>query len=204
MRQKGRITEWQDERGFGFVTPMAGKDRVFVHIKSFVDRTRRPAANELVTFDLKRDAKGRPQCVNVEYCGERARRVASRGVEVGALALATAFLVLVFGAAIAGRLPMIVAAAYAVVSVVTFIVYARDKWAARNRRWRTQETTLHLLGVIGGWPGALAAQKVLRHKSSKRRFRIVFWGTVALNCGLLLWALGHPDLLPELGALELR
>ena len=71
-----------------------------------------------------------------------------------------------------------------VLSFITFLVYAIDKRAARQRRWRIPEKLLHLLGVAGGWPGALAAQQVLRHKCSKRPFLLVFWLTVVLNLGL--------------------
>lgn len=207
MRHKGRITEWRDERGFGFVTPMAGGERVFVHIKSFAQRSRRPVGNELVTFDLRRDPQGRPQGVDVRFSDEpakrpngptaRARGSAARG-GTGALALAAAFLVLVVVAVIGRRLPVVVGAAYLVGSAVTFVVYAWDKSAARKNRWRTQEKTLHLLSALGGWPGALVAQRVLRHKSSKRPFRAMFWATVALNLAALVWVLGDPDLLRAL------
>ena len=74
---------------------------------------------------------------------------------------------------------------YALASAVTFIAYLLDKSAARNGQWRTRESTLHLLALIGGWPGALVAQKQLRHKSSKASFLAVFWLTVLLNCGAL-------------------
>ena len=46
---------------------------------------------------------------------------------------------------------------------------------------------MHWLSLLGGWPGALVAQQVLRHKSSKQSFRIVFWITVTINCGALAW-----------------
>jgi uncharacterized membrane protein YsdA (DUF1294 family) len=58
--------------------------------------------------------------------------------------------------------------------------------AAAKEQWRTKESTLHLFGLIGGWPGALLAQKVFRHKSRKREFQTVFWATVVLNCGALV------------------
>lgn len=64
---------------------------------------------------------------------------------------------------------------------VTFAAYAMDRSAARQGAWRTPEKTLHMLSLIGGWPGALLAQQWLRHKSSKAEFRSVFWVTVALN-----------------------
>ncbi|MGA8260544.1 MAG: cold shock domain-containing protein [Arenicellales bacterium] len=49
MRYKGRIANWKDDRGFGFIAPNAGGQQVFVHIKSFANRQRRPAGNEAVT-----------------------------------------------------------------------------------------------------------------------------------------------------------
>ena len=70
---------------------------------------------------------------------------------------------------------------YVVVSLLAFAVYAIDKSAAKRGTWCTSERTLHWLAVVGGWPGALLAQHWLRHKSSKLKFRVVFWSTVALN-----------------------
>jgi uncharacterized membrane protein YsdA (DUF1294 family) len=47
--------------------------------------------------------------------------------------------------------------------------------------WRVSESTLHTLSLVGGWPGALVAQQMLRHKSNKASFRAVFWATVVTN-----------------------
>jgi uncharacterized membrane protein YsdA (DUF1294 family) len=79
---------------------------------------------------------------------------------------------------------------YAVVSGVTFLVYAMDKSAAqRESRRRVPEQTLHCLALIGGWPGAWAAQRWLRHKSRKRSFQLAFWLTVVANLAVLAWVL---------------
>jgi uncharacterized membrane protein YsdA (DUF1294 family) len=78
--------------------------------------------------------------------------------------------------------------AYGVMSVVAYVAYARDKSAARRFRRRTPERTLHLMALLGGWPGALLAQRRLRHKSSKPSFLASFWLTVVLNLALLTWA----------------
>ncbi|MEH6583357.1 MAG: DUF1294 domain-containing protein [Halioglobus sp.] len=67
-------------------------------------------------------------------------------------------------------------------SAIAFLVYAMDKSAAKSGAWRTSESTLHWLSLVGGWPGGLVAQQVLRHKSKKQSFRTVFWVTVILNC----------------------
>ena len=75
---------------------------------------------------------------------------------------------------------------YGLMSVVCFGTYLRDKRKARNGQWRTPESTLHLLELLGGWPGGLAAQLVLRHKNRKRSYQVVFWSIVALHG--LVWA----------------
>ena len=70
---------------------------------------------------------------------------------------------------------------YGVASVVAFAAYGIDKSAARRGAARISEQTLLLLGLVGGWPGALVAQQLFRHKTRKRSFRRVFWGTVGVN-----------------------
>tara|TARA_R110001599_G_scaffold171353_1_gene362239 strand:+ start:246034 stop:246315 length:282 start_codon:yes stop_codon:yes gene_type:complete len=76
-------------------------------------------------------------------------------------------------------------ATYTTCSVITFVAYAMDKSAARKGNGRISENTLHLLSLLWGWPGAWAAQQILRHKSSKRSFRRVYWLTVLLNIGMV-------------------
>ena len=77
--------------------------------------------------------------------------------------------------------PLVLALVYIAVSLITFVTYRKDKTAAQHGGWRTPESTLHLLALAGGWPGALVAQYHLRHKSTKTEFRAVFWFTVILN-----------------------
>ncbi len=75
---------------------------------------------------------------------------------------------------------------YGLMSLITYAVYAADKAAARRKRRRVTGRTLHLLALLGGWPGALLAQQFLRHKSTKASFRSAFWGTVLLNVGAFI------------------
>jgi len=187
MRYQGKITNWKDDKGFGFINPNGGGDQVFVHIKSFANQRRRPVGGEIVTYEIKVDAKGRAQAENVAFAGERTPSNISLKHHNASLILAATFLVFVASAAFFGKLPFAVFWLYLVGSALTFLAYAFDKSAARNDQWRTQESTLHLLALIGGWPGALAAQRLLRHKSKKQSFQIVFWATVVLNCSALAW-----------------
>jgi uncharacterized membrane protein YsdA (DUF1294 family) len=72
-------------------------------------------------------------------------------------------------------------AAYGIVSVLAFLMYWSDKLKARSDSWRTPENVLHALEFAGGWPGALLAQQVFRHKTRKISFQLVFWGIVLLH-----------------------
>jgi len=106
-----------------------------------------------------------------------------------AVCVATLFLGAICGLAAREMVPLAVPAVYLTASVAAGIAYGMDKSAARRGTWRTPEKTLHVLALMGGWPGALVAQSVFRHKSRKVSFRFAFWATVALNCGALGWLL---------------
>lgn len=85
-------------------------------------------------------------------------------------------------------LPLFVPALYTGMSLLAFFAYALDKRAAQAGRRRTRESSLHMMALFGGWPGAMAAQHWLRHKSSKPAFPAVFWTTALLNLVTLgLW-----------------
>lgn len=189
IRYQGRITTWKDDRGFGFIAPNGGGPLVFVHIKSFAASEIRPAGNDVVTYELTANEQGRPRADNVAFVRDRAARPPSSQTGVSALAAAMSFLGVVVGLVHFGKIPAFVFATYVGISALTFLVYAVDKSAAKNNRWRIKESTLHMLGLVGGWPGAIAAQKVFRHKSKKQAFQTAFWFTVAVNCTALGWLL---------------
>ncbi|GDX73787.1 hypothetical protein LBMAG40_04440 [Cyanobium sp.] len=67
MEQQGRITQWNDSRGFGFITPLSGGSRIFVHISQFQQRNRRPCLNDLLTYSIGRDQQGRLRAKEVRY-----------------------------------------------------------------------------------------------------------------------------------------
>jgi uncharacterized membrane protein YsdA (DUF1294 family) len=92
-----------------------------------------------------------------------------------------AFALLYLLAVLLWRVPAWPAMLYAGASAVCFLFYAIDKSAARFGRWRTPESTLLLLGLCCGWPGAILAQQWLRHKTSKTSFQLAFWATVIVN-----------------------
>ena len=79
-------------------------------------------------------------------------------------------------------------ALYVGASALCIAVYGIDKFAARRGGDRVPEAMLLSLGAIGGWPGAIVAQQLFRHKTAKRSFRLQFWATVVLNVAVFAWA----------------
>ena len=96
------------------------------------------------------------------------------------------FLVALILSVAGGKLPAPVLDLYLAVSMITCVLYAADKWAAQRARRRVPERLLHLFGLLGGWPGGLFAQRLLRHKTAKRPFQRRFLVTVLINCALLV------------------
>lgn len=190
-RYAGKITTWKDEQGYGYITPNGGGQTVFVHVKSFARQGRRPANGDGVTYCLASNHDGKPRAESVAFVRARTARdrAPAPGPGSGALAATAAFLVFVGAAALAGKLPWFVPVIYLAMSAITYCYYSADKKAAAVDRRRTPEDTLHVLSLAGGWPGALLAQKRLRHKTVKEPFRTTFRMTVLLNCCVLAWLL---------------
>lgn len=205
MRHQGRITHWKDEQGYGFITPNGGGEPVFLHVKAFARRQPRPTGEEIVSYELHSDGRGRRRAAAVQFVRGTGRQRTAANPAPGRWPwlLAGLFCAVLAGSTVAGKLPPQLPLFYVGASLVAFIAYALDKRAARAGRRRTRESTLHLLALAGGWPGALLAQRQLRHKSAKTSFLAAFWATVIINCaalGCLLSPAGSRALRTALGA----
>ncbi|WP_436715833.1 cold shock and DUF1294 domain-containing protein [Roseiconus lacunae] len=192
MRWKGQLVSWKDDRGFGFIATERSDRQVFVHIKAFANRGRRPQGNERVSFEVVTDDQNRLQARSVAFLDESAAPMQFAKVNSLPMCLACWFMCSLAAVTCLGRLPNYVFAHYLISSVITFFVYAWDKSAAVAKRWRTAENSLHLCDLLGGWPGGILAQQLYRHKTSKRSFQVAFWVTVAANCGAVALLL-HPN-----------
>ena len=173
---------------------------MFVHVRAFRHRDPPPELHQNVTYLMAEDRDGRPCAAAVLRVGERQGLTRGRGAPALRVGLPLAFLVALGCASWLGRVPDEVLWLYFGASAITFMAYAMDKSAARRGGWRTPESTLHLLSLAGGWPGALLAQQRLRHKSSKAGFQWAFWFTVIANLaglGLMLGDSGR-DLMTAL------
>lgn len=177
-KQSGVLQRWDDERGFGFITDKKGRD-IFVHVSAFGRIRARPKAGEKVWFRVEPDAAKGVRAVEVERRWRPAHLLLPEflfplltvGVFYGGFWLSFSknsfgFFLLVF---------------LLFVAATTFIMFALDKRAALNEGQRVPENTLHLLSLAGGWPGALLARPLFRHKTRKQPFRTVFWLVVVVN-----------------------
>ena len=199
MRFTGTLKAWNDERSFGFLEPAQGGQEIFVHIKAFPSGTGRPCVGQVLTFEVHTGSDGKKKARAVQYPvrAMKARRQRSPSPVPWTLPRALAMPVFIgiyaFVAWRWGFYPL-VPLAYLGMSVLAFFAYAFDKSAAVSGRWRTSENTLHGLSLAGGWPGALLAQQLLRHKTSKQSFVHTFWFTVVVNVSACVaW---HAGLLP--------
>lgn len=199
---QGKISNWNDDKGFGFVEPNGGGVRAFVHIKAFNPRCRRPENGDAIIYELVKENNNRYKANNAifvsDYNKVNQRNTASNQTNnnrqrnnkpsnslLGSM-LAIFFCILLFIAIFHAKVPVFVGFAYIIISLVTILIYAKDKYSAQTNRWRTPESTLHFLSLIGGWPGALFAQKALRHKTSKSEFISTYRVTVFFNLTALL------------------
>ena len=193
MRFQGRLTGWNDAKGIGTITWNGGSDRVFVHISAFTVRDRRPAEGDIVTYEVEKDKSGKFRAIQVSFPKSQSgdaltkRSNSGGGLFVGGI-MAVFIGYLLFGLFV-DWISSAVVGIYAVASLVSFVAYCLDKNAAERGKSRTPESTLHMMALLCGWPGAYAAQRMIRHKTVKQPFQSVFVATVILNiAGLAVYS----------------
>ncbi len=196
MQFSGTLKTWHDDRGFGFIEPALGGQEIFVHIKAFPAGTGRPVVGQKLLFEVGTGNNGKKSARAVQYPA-RSRVINKPKIESAAewtllrsLAIPGFVVIYAFVAMRFGFVPGVLIV-YVGLSICAMVFYAMDKAAAKAGSWRTPENTLHLIALAGGWPGALIAQQLLRHKTSKADFVVVFWFTVLLNvCVFVTWSAG--------------
>ncbi|WP_022882311.1 DUF1294 domain-containing protein [Gryllotalpicola ginsengisoli] len=214
--RSGVLAEWNDERGFGFIEPADSGARVFAHISGFTGSERRPRAGDRVAYALGPGRDGRPRATRVSIVEPLARtpraprpprpsqvdrmpRADRRGRVMPLMFLPVAGFALLLVLAIAwwGASPWF-AVLYTGMSAVAFGMYAWDKRAAIDGARRTRESTLQAAALLGGWPGAVVAQQLLRHKNRKTSFQLAFWLIVVVNVGAFVVLTWRPALIEQL------
>ncbi|WP_340121505.1 cold shock and DUF1294 domain-containing protein [Methylobacter svalbardensis] len=194
---EGIIKSWKGDKGFGFIQPNGGGKDVFIHIRDLAHSNYQPQQGDDVCYKVVIDKNGKIRACDAFIKGQeisqlykrkcfkknqKTRREYRSGMPSILFIAAIPF---VFSALLIKSqhnfIPFFV---YFVMSLITFIIYARDKTKAHKKEWRTQESTLHLLELLGGWPGALITQHVIRHKNKKTSFQVFFWIIVIIHIAI--------------------
>jgi uncharacterized membrane protein YsdA (DUF1294 family)/cold shock CspA family protein len=170
QREKGQLTDWNDEKGYGFISVPSSGAEVFLHIKALPPHQRRPRKGDHITYRLAGSETDKPRAAAASICG----------FAWSYFTLLCAFVLPSLGlfayAVWRHWVPLQpIAIAYVVMSLITIVVYHRDKCSAMTGAWRIPEKYLHFLELCFGWPGALLAQVFFRHKLKKLSYQIVFW-----------------------------
>lgn len=200
-RLSGIVSYWRDDKGFGFVS-IGNAERLFFHIRDFtVPPSQRPQQGDKLSFQLGIDKQQRSYAVAIRL--EEAAVTSVKAIPISGPNFAQAqqqaryfryvFFVLLLLSLLAGSFVFTVPLFYLEASLFTYWLYQIDKkLAASGQHSRLPEESLQMFSLIGGWPGALLAQKRLHHKLHKapfqREFRFVIYG----NSCFLLWLLSEP------------
>jgi uncharacterized membrane protein YsdA (DUF1294 family)/cold shock CspA family protein len=180
-RETGTVRVWNSSRGYGFLTRPDGSD-LFLHIRAFPRDTPDPEIGSRVSYLVETQPDGKLRAARAGTDTQPfVPPIRPTSPILGALAILAFAAIYVLVDLTWGPVPLWVLFAYVGVSLITFWAYVLDKSAARSQRRRVAETSLILLGMFGGWPGAILAQQLFRHKTAKLSFRAVFWVSVLIN-----------------------
>jgi len=172
MRAQGKITKWNDLRGFGFVSPLEGGQRVFLHVSAFPTGSRRPTEGEFISYTLGTDERGRLCATQITYVVSYAKRpgvrTQTRNAELIAGCVAAAFLGVVALLAIVGRLWWPVACVYIVEHRGILRVQARQG-GRTGRREANQRVDPYHAGIDRGVAGRSRCATPVQAQDEKGR-----------------------------------
>lgn len=189
---RGQLTQWNDDRGFGFIAGDDGQ-RYFVHISEISRINTRPRQGDEVTFKSGRGRDGRPQAQSVKIAGANpraTREILQRGAAPKStgldwrLPVALGLAALLAAGFLLGGISWELPAIYAVMGLVSLLNYRLDKHFAETGQWRTSEATLLTIDLCCGIIGGLVAQALFRHKTRKASYVATTWVLVLVHA---LW-----------------
>lgn len=189
----GRVSHWDVAKGLGFVVPDAGGERLLLRRADLQGRLKargQPELGEAVRYTPRDGMAKAVHSLRASPAAQAPYKAPPRpqsGPSSARLLVIPVFGLLLGALQMSWAMPRIVPTLYSALSLALFIVYGLDKWAAKRGRARVAETSLHLIALLGGWPGALLGQQVFRHKTAKPAFLRWTWAMAALNLLALVW-----------------
>ena len=197
QRKRGVLDSWNDERGFGYIQTANGAAPLFVHIKSFRSRPRRPLIGDTLVFIEGVGRNGQPAAEQVEIEGavaaEKPKTPAPRRVpiaDVTRMMAAVSIFIAVATLSALGRAPIWFGILYYIMGLASLMLYSADKRYAIAGQSRVRETSMHVVDALFGIGGGLFAQHMFRHKTRKRAFRYITRLIYIVHATLLTALLG--------------
>jgi len=200
---EGIIKSWKVDKGYGFIQPSGGGKDIFIHIRDLKHSNYLPQQGDSVCYQVVAENNGKLRAYGAFIKGQEISQLyrkksfkknqtqeqkTRREYRLGMLPiLVIATIPFVFSSLlIKEQHNFIPFFTYLLMSLATFIVYAYDKTKAHKNEWRVSEQKLQLLALLGGWPGALITQRVIRHKNKKTSFQVIFWIIVIIHIAIWL------------------
>ncbi|NOT11964.1 MAG: DUF1294 domain-containing protein [Methylococcaceae bacterium] len=202
---EGKIKSWKADKGFGFIQSRDEDKDIFIHIRDLKHSNYQPQQGDEIYYKVVADQEGRIRAYDAFIKGQELsnlyrkksfkqknraslpkKHITRRAYNLGKLLLLfIACIPFVFSVLLIKEhrnvFPLFI---YLLMSLATFFVYAIDKTKAHKNETRISEKTLHLFELLGGWPGALITQRVIRHKNKKISFQVIFWIIVIIHIAI--------------------
>ncbi len=179
MDMIGTISEWDAEKGQGFITVSGQPKRIFFQLADVSRKGHSPKVDEYVRFHVTKDVYGSIRATDIET--PTSFNFSS--------AIAVWFASVLCASVYLFEYSLIATVFYFLVSAITYAIYAFDKSAEQHGGWRIPLFSLYFLSLIGGWPGALLAQGFLYYRYHDDLFKVLLWFTALANFTLYCWTL---------------
>ena len=186
----GEIIQWQPEKSSGLVKVAQLDEPIIFHLHDVENPQISPQIGKKVTIQAVYDAHAlcwtatkitseqRQQPMQKQQPISKKSAFSWQGVLFGLVATAVWLLVL----AMTERW-LIIPTIF--MSVISFALFAIDKYKVRHQQWRIAESSLHLMDLLGGWCGGLLAMTALHHKIHKKSFLVIFTITVITHIAVI-------------------
>ena len=179
MAITGTVTEWNEHKGYGYISVNEQPIKIVFHISDFSGHSMRPQVSENVVFSLTKDPNGNLRAIDIK-----------RPIVFNfPIALSIWFASMVVGSIYVLNYPVIVIDYLVLISGFTYLLYAVDKSISAREDWQVPEVLFHLFCLAGGWPGAILAQSFLRYKPTSVSYTPIFWTMLVANITLFAWSL---------------
>ncbi len=174
---QGYVTNFNKQKGFGFIRSDEVSKDIFVHISNIQDKESLVAGQQ-VTFEAEETPKG---LAATQVIPGRKRLSPYKLYGFPAIIITIGITIFLIKYGCNALIAYIIS-----INLSTFIFYGYDKIIAGTSLLRVPEWILHGLAISGGSPIALISQKVFHHKTIKESFQIAYWIIVIIQLMILI------------------